>query len=144
MGEQHDLLANFIKAKGGRITPSRLVILEEIYRRHDHFDAEDIFLELERKGAGISRASVYRPMPILLEAGLIRELKTGGGRKRYEHVLGHTPHEHIVCADCGKIIEYQDEDLEKRIRQICAEKNVALVSHHIMIVGICPDCRQEK
>lgn len=143
MGEQRDLLTDHIKKKGGRITPSRLVILEEIYRRHDHFDAEDLFLELERNGMGISRASVYRTMPILLEAGLIRELKTEGTRKRYEHVLGHSHHEHIICAECGRIIEYEDADLEERIRKVCESKNVELVSHQVLIVGICQDCKKK-
>jgi Fur family ferric uptake transcriptional regulator len=140
MNDQQEELAKYIKKMGGRLTPSRLLILKEIYRRHDHFDAEALCSELQKTHKSVSLASIYRTLPLLLDAGLIREIKTNNKKKLYEHVLGHHHHEHMICEECGKIIEFGDNPLERNIHQICERKRFLPKSHQIIITGICKEC----
>ncbi len=143
MSIQQEQLKEYIKKNGGRITPSRMIILKEIYRRHDHFDAEDIYLELKKAGQNISRASIYRTIPLLLDSGLVRELKSVDKQKRYEHILGHKHHEHMICEKCGALIEFDDVMLEEDINKLCYAEEFKPVSHQIIITGICKQCNKD-
>ena len=144
MKKQEKSLADFIRKSGGRMTQSRTAILEEIYRRHDHFNADDIYTELMKRGINMSKASVYRTLPVLLEAGLVREIKAIDKQKRYEHTLGHKHHEHIVCEKCGKIIEFDDRKIEEYIYRFCSEKEFEHLTHQILVTIVCKQCGMKK
>ncbi len=139
-----DIFGNFLKSKGLSSTKQRNYILREVFRNHDHFEAEDIVDALKKRKSRVGRATVYRTLSHLEECGLIRRVDLGHGHSHYEHTLGHTHHEHLYCERCGKIVEFTDTILEKRILRI-AEKNLfALTNHTVQMFGVCEDCRAGK
>ena len=143
MEKAEDVFIGFINQNKGRMTKARITILKEIYRRHDHFNADDIYLELKKRNENISRASVYRIIPLLLESKLIREINTNSGTKLYEHILGHKHHEHMRCEKCGELIEFKDDIIENDIEKLCKKIGFTHNGHTILINGICKNCRNE-
>ncbi len=131
----------FLQSKGKRITRPRRVIVEEVFRQHDHFDAEGLIVHLQtvdpqRKA---SRPTVYRTLRELVNAGLLREM-TLGGRAVYEHDYGYPQHDHLHCEKCGRLIEFSS-DAVKEIRAAVAREHRFRVTHHRFIVsGVCADC----
>ncbi len=140
MKKEENIFSEYINQNKGRMTKARTIILNEIYRRHDHFDADDIYIDLKKRNYNISKATIYRIFPVLLKAQLIREITTNSGKKQYEHILGHNHHEHMKCEKCGALIEFKDEIIEKNIIELCSSLDFIPSSHTILITGICKKC----
>lgn len=136
----------FLRRSRQKVTHARREVLAEVFRRHDHFDAEDLYLRLKEKRAGVSRATVYRTLNLLDASGLVRKMKMelGENRSLYEHVLGHPHHDHLICLRCGRIIEFQNSDIETIQAQICLEHEFDMVSHSQQIFGRCSRCRSKR
>jgi Fur family ferric uptake transcriptional regulator len=92
----------------------------------------------------ISRATVYRTLGMLEEAGFVESLDTGAGGKRFEHVLGHPHHDHMVCTGCGEILEFHDEALEARQEVAARERGFRIVSHSLKLFGLCRACQRRE
>jgi Fur family ferric uptake transcriptional regulator len=89
----------------------------------------------------VSRATVYRTLSMLEDAGFVEGLDTGDGGRKFEHVLGHEHHDHMVCTSCGKIIEFCDEELEERQRVAASRHGFSISSHSLQLFGVCQQCR---
>src|SRR3990167_3708811 len=100
----------FLATKGLKLTKERKIILKRVFATHSHFNAHKLVSEFKNK---ISRATVYRTLNLLAECNFIGELKLGEGKRIYEHILGHTHHDHLFCLYCGKTIEFDNERIEK-------------------------------
>ena len=135
-----DIFENFLRMKGLSSTRQRKLILKEVFRNHDHFEADDIVDTLKRRKLRVSRATVYRTLAHLEECSLIRKVDLGHGHSHYEHTLGHEHHEHLYCKKCGKIIEFSDSILENRIMNIAKSKDFTVLDHTVQIFGICGKC----
>ena len=106
-------LHEFLAGKGLRKTSQRDAIIEAAFATNDHFTAEELLTMSRAIDTSVSRATVYRTLPILVESGLIRELDLGGDTKIYDpNFLEHPTHNHLVCVDCKKIIEFEDPNME--------------------------------
>lgn len=138
--EQH-VFSEYLKSKGLSHTKPRQLILEEVFRNHEHFEAEDIVDALKKRNLRVSRATVYRTLTYLEECDLIRKVDLGHSHLHYEHTLGHNHHEHLYCVKCGKIIEVTDTILENRIGTIADHYNFAVSYHGVQIFGICKLCQ---
>jgi Fur family ferric uptake transcriptional regulator len=132
----------YIKRKGLRNTPERETIIEEIFSVHDHFDVDGLFLRLRNKSKRISKASLYRTIPLLIESGLIKEVYFDDGRFYYEHIYGHEHHCHLRCICCGRIIEFADDEIRTMQKRIGKKYNFAVTAHRFELVGYCPQCAQ--
>lgn len=132
----------FIKAKGLKYTPEREEILREILNFKEHFDTEEIYLRLKSKGQKISKASVYRTIPILIEAGLIQEVYRHGGRAYYEVTLEKSPHLHFICVKCKKVDEVGGDELLQVITKEKEKKGFSPLTYHLEIFGICKNCKE--
>lgn len=141
MKEEEHRLQDYIHHGGGRITEARRLILEAIYETHGHFSGNDIFIHLNEKGHNVSRASIFRTLPLLVEAGLLRESISNERHKHYEHTWGHPHHEHLTCSECGKVTEFYDSNLESFLTAIADRYGYSITDHRIEIFGICQDCR---
>jgi len=131
----------YLSSKGLRLTGERKEILDEVMHTHSHFEVEDIFYKLRRKDANVSRASIYRMLPLLLESGIIRKTHCDVMKARYEHVLGHEHHDHMVCVKCGKTIEFKKEEIEKLQQEAAKEHHFKMLGHRLIISGLCKNCK---
>ena len=132
----------YIKAQGLRKTPERETIIEEIFTIHDHFDVDELFLRLRNKRKRVSRASLYRAIPLLIESGLIKEVYFEEGHLHYEHIYGHKDHSHLRCNRCGRIIEFEDDEIGTLQKRIGKKYNFAVTAHRFELFGYCLRCAQ--
>ena len=139
-----EVFRKYVKESGLRNTPEREVIIEEIFLTHDHFDVDTLYLCLKNKKCSISKASIYRTIPLLIESGLIKEVFFEDGHMHYEHVLGHEHHCHFRCLGCRKIIEFkQDEvlDIEKKFSR---SHGFEVTGHKLELFGYCRECLKKE
>jgi len=130
----------YLGLKGLRFTKERREILKAVMGMHNHFEVEDIFLKLRNKGIKVSQTSIYRTLPLLVESGIVLKNTCDKMHARYEHVLGHEHHDHMVCIKCGKIIEFQDEEIEKLQVRAGRKNNFKIIGHRLVIRGFCDKC----
>lgn len=131
----------FLQSRGMRITRQRRTIIEEVFSRHEHFDADELQQRLQQQTASgdVSRASVYRTLKELVDAGLLRKM-TLAGRAVYEHDYGYPQHDHLYCDRCGKLIEFHSEELKALRDSVAAAHKFRVTSHRLIIVGVCEEC----
>jgi len=108
-----EVLYGYLAGKGLRKTSQRDAIIEAAFGTREHFNAEELLTMARKIDLSVSRATVYRTLPLLVESGLLRELDLGGDTKIYDpNFLEHPTHNHLVCVDCRKIIEFEDPNME--------------------------------
>lgn len=106
-------LDTFIRKKGLRRTPQRDAIVRLAFANDEHFSSEELYDRVRKKNANASRATVYRTIALLVEAKLLHEIDLGGDLKTYDpNFLEKPSHNHLVCIDCGKVVEFEDSHLE--------------------------------
>ena len=138
-----DIFRQFCKNNDMRYTPERGLIIDEIYRTHDHFDVDQLFLRIRNRFPKIklSRASIYRTMPLLINAGLLREALTQVNRIYYDQTLGHSHHDHLKCLKCGSIFEFYSETIDEEQEALCKKRKFMITSHMHVIYGYCYKCK---
>jgi Fur family ferric uptake transcriptional regulator len=135
----------FLKGHSLKLTAQRRRIFDRAFETHEHFSAETLYEWLKAEsGDKVSRATVYRTLALLLEGGFVEALDAGRGELVYEHVLGHQHHDHMLCIDCGKIEEFQDERIEELQLEACRKKGFQLVSHDLRLRGYCKACAKKR
>lgn len=130
----------YLKGRGLKLTRERLAVLEGVAASDGHFDADELAAVVKGINPKVSRATVYRVIPLLVEAGLITRTVRTKGRVSYERLSGGTPHEHMVCSVCGTVIEFREPRLERLIRSACAEHGFRPTAHTLSIRGCCGTC----
>ena len=126
-----------------RFTEQQREMLRYIFNQHNHFDADQLCEEMRRANLHVSRATVYRTLSKLVDAGLLRCLETGS-RKYYEHDYGYPQHEHMQCTLCNKMIEFQEPRMEALLRDVCRAHNFQYSGHNFVIRGVCADCNRNR
>jgi Fur family ferric uptake transcriptional regulator len=126
-----------------RFTEPQRQMVEFIFSRHNHFDAEHLCSDLERNSINISRATVYRTLSKLVDAGLLRELRLGP-RIVYEHEYGYPQHGHLHCDRCGKMIEFERPEIESVLDDIARQHQFQADSHTVVIRGTCAECNRSR
>jgi Fur family ferric uptake transcriptional regulator len=132
----------FLQSRGKRITQQRRIIVDEVFKRHDHFDAEDLILHLGKvqTGSRVSRPTVYRTLSELVDAGLLRSM-TLLGRTVYEHDYGYPQHDHLHCQKCNKLIEFHSDEVTQIGEALARQYQFRVTGHRLIFMGICADCR---
>ncbi len=131
------------RPKAQRYTDQQRDMVRFIFGQHNHFDADLLIDDMKRDGLHVSRATVYRTLAKLVDAGLLRRLELGP-RMFYEHDYGYPPHEHVYCEQCGKVIEFQSPAVDAAIRDICLEHNFHANNHSFIVRGTCSDCNRAR
>lgn len=144
MGSEHELqvVERHFRSHGCRWTSQRQLIVATAFATHDHFTAEELLERCRRRDPNVSRATVYRTLSVLEKAGFVEGLDTGDGSRRFEHVLGHEHHDHMVCTACGAILEFRDEQLEERQLAAARRKGFLVESHSLRLYGRCRACQR--
>ena len=132
---------NYLKDQGMKWTSERETIFHEVFATEGHFEAEDLAYRLRKKGTRVSKATVYRTLPLLVKTGLLKEVIHGEKHKHYEHVHEEKPHDHLICLKCGRILEFDDESLRTIERKICDKNRFRPQRILLEIFGYCNDCQ---
>ena len=130
-----------LKASGMRATSQRALILEVI--RRGHLDADEIYRQARRKQPRLSLSTVYRTLRMFKELGLVEELHFDEAHHHYE-VKPSSEHHHLVCLDCGKVVEFRYPMSPKVRRDIAREKGFEITGVEIRMTGYCSKCRQGR
>jgi Fur family ferric uptake transcriptional regulator len=131
----------YLAAHGLKYTRERRAILRAVMQNEEHFEAEELLLAMRDQGQRVAKATIYRALPLLLAAGVVREVIFGEKHAHYEHTFGHRPHDHMICQRCGRIVEFDSKDVVTLIDQLCSHEGFKSLSHRFQITGICQACR---
>ncbi len=141
--ETLDRFKKYLKKYNFKYTSQREEILKEILKTKGHFEVEDIVYTLKEKKKNVSRATVYRTLSILKDMGIIDEVIKYKNKTIYEVNLSEH-HDHLICIQCGKIIEFFNRELEEIQDKICKEFSFHPSSHRLEIYGLCKDCYEKE
>ena len=131
------------RPKSQRFTGQQRDMVRYIFSKHNHFDADQLIDEMKREGFHVSRATIYRTLGKLVDAGLLRRLDIGA-HTYYEHDYGYPQHDHLYCQNCHKMIEFQAGELDPLVRAVCRTHNFQLQGHSFVIRGVCADCNRAR
>ena len=135
-----DRFERFLHLKDLRLTEARAAIVEAALARDGHYPIDDLIADLKARGIRGSKATVYRTLPLLAEAGILQPAIVVADSKSYETTFGREHHDHLLCGRCGKFIEFEFEAFEILQREVAARHGYRLESHYHELVGTCPDC----
>lgn len=138
----------FLRGRDLRLTRQRAEILRVIYATHKHVTADQLYELLQKSDSArqlkISRATVYRTLALMTEGGFVQALDLGRDTGTlYEHTLGHAHHDHMICLECGRIIEFADERLEQVQAAAIRRHGFVATSHRLNVFGTCDRCAKK-
>ena len=135
----------YLLSRGLRKTEQRRFLVEQVFSRHEHFDADQLIDQLPRKGEAnyVSRPTVYRTLKEFVDAGLLRRFELNG-RSVYEHDYGYPEHDHFYCVKCHELTEFQSDELTQLRDDIAREHRFRVKSHRFIIQGVCHECSNRR
>ena len=142
MTEEKEVLLKHLQRKGLKRTAQRDLILDIFLRTEEHLSSEDLYRLVQKEDPTIGQTTVYRTLKLLSEAGLAREVRFGDNRTHYEHNYKHQHHDHMICSECGRIIEFFSAQLEGIQDAMAAKHKFQITQHLLRIIGICAECRR--
>ena len=132
-----EIFSRHLEEHNFRRTPERYAILEEIYNRTDHFYAEALYIHMKNSNYRVSRATVYNTLELLVVCDLITKHQFGKNLTQYEKSFGFKQHDHLICVDCGKVIEFCDPRIQQIKTTMGEILNFEVLSHDLNLYGRC-------
>lgn len=146
MGATYKEILEKIHQRDYKLTPQRQVILRVMLEHgHQHLSAEEVYNLVKKEAPDIGLATVYRTLDLLAELDILQKLNFDDGRSRYEvndQEVHH--HHHLVCIQCGKVMEFEEDLLEELERRIWGESKFLVLDHQVKFVGLCADCQAKR
>ena len=133
----------FLEIRAEKLTEARRILVRHIFDNHKHFDADELVSDLQKAGRRVSRATVYRTLRLLVEAGLLRELRLTN-RSAYEHDYGYPSHDHLHCTECNSVVEFRNDEIRRVREAVSLEHGFRADGHRFVITGICPACNRAR
>ena len=135
-----EVLKRLVRDMDLKVTEQRLAILESLSQGRAHVTAQEVFENVKRKHRNIGFATVYRFLRDMSEKKFLTEVRMGGLPARYE-ITPRAHHDHLTCTECGKIIEFENRDIEQLQVLVARNNGFHLTGHVLELYGICPDCQ---
>ncbi len=130
-----------MRPAGGKRSSKRDFIVNAFLRQEGHLSADDLVDLIRKEDRGISRATVYRTLQWMMDAGVARKVDFGEGRFRFEHSYRHPRHFHLICKTCSQSFEFLSSDIEALIEEVAASRKFAGKQSVVQIYGTCEDCQ---
>lgn len=143
-GGAAERLKAFLRARGLRMTGEREVLVRAALGRRRHFTLEELVEEVVRHDTRASRATVYRGLPILIEAGILQPVLVSDEPRRFELAFGRRHHDHLLCRRCGRVVEFRSSAIEELQLKVAARHGFRLTSHVHELIGDCSTCRRSR
>ena len=140
MKKEAGIFFEFLAGHGLKFTNQRKIILNIFLNTEDHLSVDDLFVLSRREDETIGYATVHRTLKLIKESGLAREVDFGEKRKRFEHLLGHKHHDHLICTKCKDTIEVFDPKIEKLQEKLAQRYGFKPSFHRMEIFGLCKKC----
>ncbi len=139
--EEIDVLEEYISENNLKITKQRRIVLKVFLESKDHVSVEELYNKVLKAEPKIGLATVYRTLALLTKSGLALEMDFGDGQKRYESSYRSVHHDHMVCTECGKILEFHHPLIEKYQDEVAEQNNFKITSHKLDLFGLCENCK---
>jgi Fur family ferric uptake transcriptional regulator len=130
-----------LRPTGGKHSSKRDQILRIFLQQEGHLSADDLFDLVRHQAPGIGRATVYRTLQWMVEAGIARKVDFGEGRSRYEPSYGHPRHFHLICNECHRSSEFLSSDIETLVEEVASAREFTPTQTVVQIYGLCGECR---
>jgi len=137
------LLSTHMAKKGLRSTDQRRLIVETFFKSPNHVSIEELLAQVRSQDPKVGYATVYRTLKLLTECGVAFERRFGDGLARYELADEASHHDHLICVDCGTIVEFEEERIEALQETVAEKYGYELRSHKHEMYGVCPDCQRK-
>jgi Fur family ferric uptake transcriptional regulator len=137
--EKEAAFARFIQEQGLKTTRQRNTIVSVFFRMRGHISVEELLVEVKKVNPRIGYATVYRTLHLLVESNLVEERRFGDGLARYEGHSDVEHHDHMICLECGQIMEFFNPRLEALQEQLAEENNFQIYRHRLELYGACKD-----
>ncbi|MBS0262001.1 MAG: transcriptional repressor [Planctomycetes bacterium] len=137
-----DKFREYLMTRGKRLTRERETIVTEVFSSHEHFDTDQLVHRLSGRTGDqrVSRATVYRTLDDMVMAGLLRKVARTHDREVYEHDYGYPRHDHLICAKCGTLIEFENAPLARILEEVAGQHGFRMTGHRLEVYGLCAEC----
>ncbi len=133
--------AEYLEKKRLRKTPERFAILDKIYSLNNHFDIELLYNAMKRKNFRVTKATLYNTLELLVKCNLVIKHLFGKNCVQFEKTYGNKQHDHLICTECGEVIEFCVPRIQKIISTTTNMMNFSMAHHSLYIYGVCDECK---
>ena len=137
-----DVFRRYLRDHSLPVTHQRDAVAEIVFFADSHLSVSDIERALRARGIQVGKATIYRTLSLLRDAGVVEEHEFGEGFKRYEPIAAQSHHEHLICLGCGRVVEFSSERLDRMKSLIADEHGFRHHHHRLEIYGYCRDCQR--
>lgn len=131
----------YLRGQKLKFTPERAMILDAVLRKTALFEAEQLVTDLRQLGHRVSRATVYRTLSHLQDAGILKQVFFDNKQSYYDVIVGRQVNDYLICVDTGEVIEFSSDKLRKLRDEICQQHGFEPLSHQFHIFGVSPEAK---
>lgn len=137
----YDVFLDFLRTKSLKMTKQREIVLSALVKSDKHLSVDELYDEVKKVDDSIGHATVFRTAKLLVEAKIATTIDFGDRITRFEVTYGHSHHDHLVCVNCGKFIEAEEEDLSELQASLEKKYGFKMLRQKIKVLGLCKDCQ---
>ncbi|MDQ6892561.1 MAG: transcriptional repressor [Acidobacteriota bacterium] len=138
---EQTIFRKYLERRGLKLTSERQALFDELFARHEHMEPDELLVRLRTKHKKISRATIYRTLDLLVDSGIVGRVRIGDTGYRYERLRAGEHHDHLICNECGRVIEFFEPAIENLQDEVCERYGFLALSHSHQLRGICRQCR---